>query len=166
MVHAVIVAPALDRLPLEREQLRLFDFSLALGAFHKYRQCEREGHEVVLFDTEVAHPRRQQTFETMAAFRLLGSPLPAESSVTWKPAQRTKQLPCGRYTNSVLQRSCRCTMPSSIPLPSTTIKEVIFFSSISARALAANSPAAIVRGFFVIASCAIRSSTSFPRFSS
>jgi hypothetical protein len=32
----------------------------------------------VLLDTEVAHPRSQQTLQTMAACRLLGSPLPAE----------------------------------------------------------------------------------------
>jgi hypothetical protein len=31
---------------------------------------------IVRFDTEVAHPCSEQTFETMAASRLLGSPLP------------------------------------------------------------------------------------------
>jgi len=53
----------LDRWPLEREQLRTFDFPLAWGAF-------------VRFDTEVAHPRSEPTWQTMAASRLLGSPSP------------------------------------------------------------------------------------------
>src|SRR5258708_348708 len=70
-----------------------------------------------------------------------------------------------RYTNSVLHRSCRCTIPLSFPPPSTTISDVIFFSSIRASSVAANSPAAIVRGFFVMHSPAVKSSTSFPRFS-
>jgi hypothetical protein len=31
---------------------------------------------IVRFDTEVAHPRSEQTLQTMAASRLLGTPLP------------------------------------------------------------------------------------------
>ena len=70
------------------------------------------------------------------------------------------------YTSSVVHKSCRCTMPSSFPTESTTISEVIFFSSIKAKAVAANSEAAIVFGLDVIASPAVRSITSLPRFSS
>ncbi len=66
----------LDRLPLERDQLRSFDFPLALGAFHNIVSASANGHEIVLFDTEVAHPHSEPTLQTMAAFRLLGSPLP------------------------------------------------------------------------------------------
>ncbi len=49
-------------------------------------------------------------------------------------------------TSSVVHRSCRCTIPSNFPPASTTISDVIFFSSITASAVAANSPAAIVFG--------------------
>src|SRR5580658_5427776 len=70
------------------------------------------------------------------------------------------------YTNSVVHKSCKCTIPSSFPRASTTISDVIFFSSIKASAVAANSPAAIVFGSRVIASPAVRSITSLPRFSS
>src|SRR5579863_650834 len=70
------------------------------------------------------------------------------------------------YTNSVVHRSCRWTTPSSWLLPSTTISDVIFFSSMSASAVAANSVRPIVFGFRVMASPAVRSMTSFPRFSS
>ena len=52
--------------------------------------------------------------------------------------------------------------PLQLPAPSTTINDVIFFSSINASAVAANSPGAIVFGSFVIASPAVRSITSFP----
>src|SRR5262244_899300 len=70
------------------------------------------------------------------------------------------------YTTSVPHRSCKCTMPCSSRLPFTTIRDVIFFSSMMARAEAANSLPEIVFGSRDMQSVAVRSSTSLPRFSS
>ena len=53
-------APPRDRWPLEREQLRSFDFPLALGAWHNIVGASANGHEVVRFDTEVAPPHSER----------------------------------------------------------------------------------------------------------
>src|SRR5206468_3063242 len=55
-----------------------------------------------------------------------------------------------RYIISVPHKSCRWTIPNNLLVPSTTTRDVIFVSSINARAVAANSFAPMVLGFAVI----------------
>ncbi len=59
-----------------------------------------------------------------------------------------------------------CTTPSSRPALSTTITDVIFFSSINRSAAAASSVRGSVTGFFVMQSIAARSSTFCLRLAS
>src|SRR5919109_2533011 len=46
------------------------------------------------------------------------------------------------HTISVPHKSCKCTTPCNFIFPSTTTNDVIFFFSIAARAVIANSPGA------------------------
>jgi hypothetical protein len=66
----------LDELPIERVELKSFDFLLGLGKRHNIIGGSVDGNEVVLFDTEVRHTRGEPSLQTIAAFKLTGSKLP------------------------------------------------------------------------------------------
>ena len=66
----------LDELPIERVELKSFGFPLGLGKRHNIIGGSVDGNEVVLFDTEVGHPRGEPSLQTIAAFKLTGSKLP------------------------------------------------------------------------------------------
>lgn len=66
----------LDKLPIDRDELKSFEFPLGLGKLHNIIGGSVDGNEVALFDTEVGHPHGEPTFQTIAAFKLTGSNLP------------------------------------------------------------------------------------------
>jgi hypothetical protein len=66
----------LDKLPIERNELKSFEFPLGLGKPHNILTGSVNGNEVVLFDTEVAHSHGEPTLQTIAGFRLSASTLP------------------------------------------------------------------------------------------
>lgn len=66
----------LDKLPIQRNELRSFEFRLGLGRLHNILSGNVNGNEVVLFDTEVAPSRGEPSLQTIAGFRLSASALP------------------------------------------------------------------------------------------
>src|SRR5437016_2787758 len=66
----------LDRVPIDRDDLKCFASPVGLGKAHNIVSGSVDGDEVVLFDSEFGDGRRQVALQTNAAFRLESSNLP------------------------------------------------------------------------------------------
>ena len=66
----------LDESPIDRDELKSFEFPLGLGKVHNIIGGSVDGNEVALFDSEVSHPHGEPSFQTIAAFKLTGRNLP------------------------------------------------------------------------------------------